>query len=137
MENSQLEIEHTGSSAPQHRLLWLRMLAGPLIYSAYFLAVYLVVEAACNTGWISFSFAGTNGVTVVVVVLTAVALAAVLVSLALQVRRLRRLPAQDEKEGAGPECFAARVGFLLDLLSVLLVLATGAPALLLAPCVWS
>lgn len=121
---------------PGRRWLWLRLLAGPIIYAVYFMAAYLLVEAACTTGLLNFSLAGTNGVTVVVLGLTAVALLAVLASLAVQVARLRRLPAQLDPETGDPDRFVAQVGVMLDLLFVLLVLATGAPALLLTPCAW-
>ncbi len=125
-----------GQAAPGSRWLWLRLLAGPILYAVYFMAAYLLVEAACTTGLLNFTWAGTNGVTVVVLALTVVALAAVLLSLVLNIRRWRGLPQRDDPETGDPRRFVAQVGIMLDLLFALLVLATGAPALLLAPCGW-
>lgn len=122
---------------PGRRWLWLRLLAGPIIYAVYFMAAYLLVEAACTTGLLDFSFAGTNGVTIAVLALTGLALAATLISLAGNIARLRRPPQRLDPETGDPDRFAAQVGAMLDLLFTLLVLATGAPALLLAPCAWS
>jgi hypothetical protein len=131
-----VENERGASGAPQAGRVLLRMLSGPIVYAVYFLAVYLLVEATCQTGWIQFSLGGTNGLTLAVIGLTAVAAVVVLLSLLAQVRRLRMLPAASDPELGDPERFAARVGMMLDLLSLLLVLATGAPALVLAPCAW-
>jgi hypothetical protein len=141
MEETQLltqgGTEPDATPEPARRLLWLRLLAAPILYAIYFMAAYLLVEAACNTGLLNFSLVGTNGVTVVVLGLTGVALAAVLISLVLHITRLRQLPPRRDPETGDPDRFVARVGIMLDLLFVLLVLATGAPALLLAPCAWS
>lgn len=114
----------------------LRLLAGPIIYSIYFLAAYLLVEAACSMGLLNFSLGGTNGVTATVIGLTALTLVVLLASLALQVMRLRRLPVRLDPETGDPDRFVAQVGIMLDLLFLLLVAATGAPALLLSPCGW-
>jgi hypothetical protein len=133
----QTSTEQAGAPLPGRRWLWLHLLAGPIIYAVYFMAAYLLVEAACTTGLLNFSLAGTNGVTVVVLGLTAAALAVVLASLAVHVVRLRRLPQRSDPETGDPDRFVAQVGVMLDLLFVLLVLATGAPALILAPCAWS
>lgn len=124
----------------QRRFWWARLLAGPLLYTVYFLLTYLAVEGACTLGWLAFDVGGTNGITVTVLVLTALALLAVLLSLLLGLLRLRRLPrtAENTDPATGDaDRFVARMGVMLDLLFVFLVLATGAPALLLAPCAWS
>ncbi len=134
---AQVRTEPGDAPLPNRRLLWLRLLAGPIIYSVYFMAAYLLVEAACHTGLLNFTLAGTNGATVAVIGLTAAALAAVLVSLAMNVTRRRRLPPATDPELGDPDRFLAGVGIMLDLLFALLVAATGAPALLLAPCAWS
>jgi hypothetical protein len=97
---------------------------------------YLAVEGACTLGWLAFSAGGTNGITITVLALTAVALLAVLLSLLLGVRRLRTLPHDPDPAVGDASPFVARMGVMLDLLFVFLVLATGAPALLLAPCAW-
>lgn len=75
------ESQDLPPGAPRHRLWWLRLLAGPIIYGAYFAVAYLAVEAACRTGWLRFTVADTNGITVTVLVLTVAAAAAVFISL--------------------------------------------------------
>ena len=134
---AQMGTEEGGGRLPNRRLLWLRLLAGPVIYAVYFMAAYLLVEAACTTVLLAFTWSGTNGVTITVLALTGLALAAVLLSLALHAIRWRRLPPRNDPETGDPDRFVAQVGIMLDLLFTLLVLATGAPALLLAPCGWS
>ncbi len=130
-------LDNPPLAPPPRGRLWPRLLVGPILYSVYFMAAYLLVEAGCTVGLLDFSLAGTNGVTVVVLGLTGLALAAVLISLTLNVMRLRQLPPRSDPETGDPDRFVVRVGIMLDLLFTLLVLATGAPALLLAPCGWS
>jgi uncharacterized membrane protein YhaH (DUF805 family) len=130
--------------SPQRRFWWLRLLAGPIIYAVYFMLAYLAVEAACNTGALRFSVAGTNGITAVVIGLTVLAFAAVLVSLLLGVRRWRSGQRNAQRDGqhrnseyGDTDGFVTQVGIMLDVLFLFLILATGAPPLLLAPCAWS
>jgi hypothetical protein len=124
-------------AAPQHRLWWLRLLAGPIIYAIFFTLAYLAVEAACHTELLRFTVAGTNGITVAVLALTAAAFVAVLVSLLWNIWRLRRTPKRHDPEFGDTDRFIDEVGIMLNLLFALLVLATGMPALLIAPCAWS
>ena len=121
----------------KHPLWWLRLLSGPIIYGVYFALAYLAVEAACRIGWLQFTVADTNGITVTVLALTVAAAAAVLVSLVVSALRWRRLRRNGRGEAADADRFVAQVGMLLDALFLLLILATGAPVVLLAPCAWS
>jgi hypothetical protein len=125
------------AAGPNRRFWWLRLLVAPIIYTVYFMVAYLAVEAACTLGWFAFDAGGTNGITVVVIAATIVALLAILLSLLQGVRTLRRpAPPRDPAVGDA-ERFVTHIGVMLDVLFVFLVLATGAPALLLAPCAWS
>jgi hypothetical protein len=137
--SSQTGPEPQAQQPDEHgrRLWWLRLLAGPLIYGVYFALAYLAVEAACRTGWLRFTVADTNGITVTVLALTAAAAAAVLISLVASALRWRRLRVDAHGEAADADRFVAQVGMLLDALFLLLILATGAPVVLLAPCAWS
>lgn len=125
----------------RRRLWWLRLLAGPIIYGVYFVLAYLTVEAACRTGWLRFTVAvngaDTNGITVTLLVLTVAAAAAVLISLAATALRWQRLGREARSEAVDADRFVTQVGMLLDGLFLLLILATGAPVVLLAPCAWS
>jgi hypothetical protein len=122
---------------PDRRFWWLRLLAAPVIYTVYFFLTYLAIEGACTLGWLAFDVGGTNGITVTVVALTLAAFTAVVASLLLGMARLRRLPAGEDPQTGAPDRFITRMGIMLDVLFAFLVLATGAPALLLAPCAWT
>lgn len=129
--------EDLQQSEPRHRYWWLRLLAGPIIYGVYFALAYLAVEAACRRGWLRFSVADTNGITVTVLALTVAAAVAVLFSLAAAALRWRRLRLDTRSATADADRFVVQVGMMLDALFLLLILATGAPMVLLAPCAWS
>lgn len=122
---------------PRRRFWWLRLLAGPIVYGVYFALAYLAVEAACRTGWLRFTVANTNGITVTLLALTAAAAFAVLLALITTAVRQRQLRPQGTSEAADSDRFVAQVGMMLDALFLLLILATGAPIVLLAPCAWS
>ena len=131
------ESQDLPPGAPRHRLWWLRLLAGPIIYGIYFAVAYLAVEAACRIGWLRFTVADTNGITVTVLALTVAAAAAVFISLLATALRWRRLRTQERSEAVDSDRFVAQVGMMLDALFLLLIMATGAPVALLAPCAWT
>ena len=124
------------------RLLWLGLLSGPLIYSAYFLAGYLFVEIACTAGLLQFQLWGMSMIAIVVVALTLVALALTLYATVWTYRRWQQMQDRDERSlehgrlGEGPEQFMTFVGFLLNGLFAAIILLTGIPALTLWPCGW-
>jgi hypothetical protein len=126
---------------PKRRWWWLRLLAGPLVYSVYFMLAYLAVEVACRLGWLQFTVGGTNGITVTVIGLTLVAVGVLVVSLLAGVGRWRRLrrgqSASKDSELGNADLFLTLVGVLLDLIFIFVLLATGAPVLVLRPCAWS
>jgi uncharacterized membrane protein YidH (DUF202 family) len=107
----------------------------------YFMLAYLAVEVACRLGWLQFSVGGTNGITVTVIGLTLAAVGVLAVSLLIGVGRWRRLrreqASKKDTELGNTDLFLAQVGVLLDLIFIFLLLATGAPALILRPCAWN
>jgi hypothetical protein len=116
--------------------------AGPVIWSAHFLLVYLTVEAGCSGGGPGLRLFDPPVPKVVTLAATAVAAAAALACAGWSYRRWRARtsePAADEPadlaggltDRGGTLAFA---GFLLSLLSVVTILAVGLPALVLPSC---
>jgi hypothetical protein len=114
--------------------------AGPLIWSAHFLLVYLVVEAGCSGDGPGLRLFDPPVPKVVTLAATAAAAAAALACAGWSYRRWRASghePAADEAgdhqdpDRTGPLAFA---GFLLSLLSFVTILAVGLPALFLPSC---
>ena len=114
-------------------------LAGPVIWSAHFLLVYLVVEAGCSGGGTGLRPFDPPVPTVVTLVATGVAALACLATARWGYRRWRasQHEAADQAgdlvghDRGGSLAFA---GFLLSLLGVVTVLLVGLPALVLPAC---
>ena len=114
--------------------------AGPLIWSAHFLLVYLIVEAGCSGDGPGLRLFDPPVPKVVALAATAAAAAAALACAGWSYRRWRASehePAADEasdhqdRDRGGTLAFA---GYLLSLLSVITILAVGLPALFLSSC---
>jgi hypothetical protein len=127
----------------------LMALAGPIIYTVYFFAGYLLVEAGCGLGILQGNVGGFPLLSVVLVGLTAVTLVALLAVAAVQFFRWRRvrhnIPTRAEvpvAEGAPVEDderdlpFLLVVGAGLALLFAWVTISTGFPILVLEPCSW-
>jgi hypothetical protein len=118
--------------------------AGPLIWSAHFLLVYLIVEAGCSGDGPGLRLFAPPMPKVATVAATAAAAAAALACAGWSFRRWRASghePAADEpgdpagshqdRDRGGTMAFA---GLLLSLLAFVTVLAVGVPALFLPSC---
>jgi hypothetical protein len=112
--------------------------AGPLIWSAHFLLVYLIVEAGCSGDGPGLRLFDPPVPKVATLAATAAAAAAALACAGWSYRRWRAgtsEPAADEAADlAGRGGTLAFAGYLLSLLSVVTILAVGLPALLLPSC---
>lgn len=113
-------------------------LAGPVIWTAHFLLVYLVVEAGCTGAGPGLRLFAPPVPTVVTVAATAIATLACLATAALGYRRWRAGQGERADDGGAaqpedgdPLAFAA---FVLSLLGVVTVLFVGVPALVLPAC---
>jgi hypothetical protein len=112
--------------------------SGPVIWSAYFMLVYLVTEAGCSGDGPGLRLFDPPVPTVVTLTATAVAVAACLASAAWGYRRWRA--SQHEAAGeagdlGGPDRGSlAFTGFLLSLLGAVMVLFVGLPAIALPAC---
>lgn len=126
------------------RVAWVVLLAGPVIWFAHFMVVYLVVEAGCSGGGAGLRLLDPPVPTLVTLGATAAAAAGSLGFARWTYRRWR--PAgtnsnQDPFEDATPESeeriadeAVAFGGFLLCLLSFVTILFVGLPALFLPAC---
>lgn len=121
--------------------IWAIVLAGAVIWFAHFGAVYLLAEAACGFDLLDTEVAGLTVLSVVILALTAVAAVATAIPALMALRRWRANPADDAEPSPGAlahplerDRALAFVGFILNLLFVLAILAVGLPALVLAPC---
>lgn len=124
------------------RVLWVQLLAGPVIWSAHFLLSYLLVEAFCKLGW-NFTLLGISGLSFFLIVITI--LAAVGAGLfALKSYRAwkhtnmdRSLRDEFRETSRWSESsleFMYLSGFLLSILFAVTTLMVGIPALFLRPC---
>jgi hypothetical protein len=119
----------------QSRDIWIVLLAGPVIWLAHFLVVYLAAEAGCTGDGPGLELFDPPVPTVLTLVATAVGCIACLGFAGWGYRRwagARRSGAGEGDEGGrGPLAF---VGLLLSLFSFLSILFVGLPAAFLAPC---
>lgn len=113
--------------APSTIRLWVLLLAGPVLWIAHFMVVYLFAEAACAArDSDDLAFPGTGAIAAVVVVSTVVAAGVAGLATVASWRGTRGRRADATSLGWA--------GVLLGALSVLSILAVGLPALALDPC---
>ena len=123
-------------------MLWVQLLAGPVLWSVHFLLSYLLVEAFCQMGW-NFKILDINGLSVILIALTVLAIVSTSL-FALKSYRAWKSLNKDHKltdeirEAArwseGPLEFVYFSGFLLSVLFTAVILMTGIPVLFLSPC---
>jgi hypothetical protein len=134
------------------RLLWLSLLAGPVVWAAYFFSGYLLNEVACTAGLLRSTILGLPLLPVLTVVYTLLALGLVIYAGLWAYRQwqppahrqqLGSEPGGSKKDGsaAGEEIevwdrtrFMTFAGMLLSLLFGITILLTGIPSLVLRPC---
>ncbi len=126
------------SGDPRARRTLALFLAGPLIWTAHFLIVYLVAEAGCTGDGPGLNLLDPPVPTVATLAATAVAALACLATARGGYRRWRA-DQHERADGAGLEPpdrggALAFTGFLLSLLGFVAVLFVGLPALVLHPC---
>lgn len=126
------------SSSRRAKTTMLMFLAGPLIWTAHFFFVYLVLEAGCTGDGAGLNLFDPPVPTVVTLAATAVAALACLATAGWGYRRWRA-DRQERPEGAGlepldPAGSLAFAGILLSLMGFVAVLFVGLPALALPAC---
>jgi hypothetical protein len=127
---------------PSSRLLWIQLLAGPVLWSVHFLLSYLLVEAACQAGW-NFRLLGLNGLSFIVIVLTVLAVIGTGLFAIRSYRGWKDLhedrSLRDEFRDSshwfeGPLDFMYFSGLMLSILFAVTILMVGLPAIFLQPC---
>lgn len=123
-------------------VLWVRLLAGPLIWAAHFMLGYLLVEAFCQTG-LNFNVLGIDGLSFILVAITLLAVAGSAI-LGLQSYRewgnmntgmsLRDRLKQTERWSDEAVEFMYFSGFLLSVLFTATILMVGLPVFFLRTC---
>jgi hypothetical protein len=125
------------------RVTWAVFLAGPVIWFAYFMLVYLVAEAGCTGGGPGLRLFDPPVPTVVTLATTAVAALACLGFAGWGYRQWRTSKHQSAAGEAGDRSgdlvndlggSLGFAGFLLSLLSFVTILFVGLPALFLPAC---
>ena len=121
---------------------WFHLLAGPVLYSLYFLAGYFWAEWACKMELLQFTFLGLQGVSLSIIALTAVFFAVSLYEIYLSFRQWRsgsHEPDDNQMERTEEfEGFVGFSGFLLGTLFGLAILLTGLTMFFLRPpCEWT
>jgi hypothetical protein len=114
--------------------LWLGVLTGPIAYSLHFVAVYLLVEAACKAGLLQFTVLGINGISFWVALLTLVAAGLAGYSTFVAYREWRQTQPAREGRHEGYASLLALVGLWLGGFFTVVILLTGLPALFLVVC---
>ncbi|MCE7984615.1 MAG: hypothetical protein DYG89_25870 [Caldilinea sp. CFX5] len=109
------------------------LLAGPVVYSLYFMAVYLLVEAACREALLQGELWGLNALQTAVVGLTAVAVVSTLALARYGYSGGRQAGSEDAQRNRR---FLVRTGLWLSGFFVLVTLVTGLPILVLELCTW-
>lgn len=123
-------------------MIWLQLLAGPILWSLHFIIGYLLVEAFCQAGW-SFMILGVNGISFIVILLTVLALIGTALFAFKSYRSWRTFNPDhnlknefrdSSKWFEEPAEFMYFSGFLLTLLFAAVILMVGLPTLFLHPC---
>lgn len=123
-------------------MLWVQLLAGPVLWSVHFLLSYMLVETYCQAGW-NFRLLGLHGLSFLVIVFTVLAVLATALFALKSYRGWRsfhtdRSLRDQFRESApwfeGPVDFFYFSGFLLSILFGVVILFVGLPAVFLQPC---
>lgn len=124
-------------------MIWVQLLAGPVIWSVHFLISYMLVEAICRVAGPDFRLLGFPGLNLIVVVLTVLAVAVIVFFIFKSYRswrdidrnrRLKEELQEDSRWSEGPEEFLYFSGLLLSGLFAASTLMVGIPALFLQSC---
>jgi hypothetical protein len=118
------------------RAAWTHLLAGPVIYSVYFIVGYMIAEAGCKTEFLSGTMMGINAVSAVIVVLTGVTALVLLYEVVTSYRHWRRYQNAPESELEVHKPFVWMSGLLLSALFALMTISTGISIFALQPCEW-
>ncbi len=123
-------------------ILWVQLLAGPILWSLHFIVGYLLIEASCRAGW-NFQILGMNGLSFIVIALTIIAVVGVILFGVTSYRGWRSTSTgtnlwdqfrDTSRWSDDPTEFVYFSGFLLSVLFAVTIVMVGLPALFLQPC---
>ncbi|MDX1520228.1 MAG: hypothetical protein R3264_01205 [Anaerolineae bacterium] len=129
----------THPQRPSPGSLWVGLLAGPVIWSLYFIGGYAVSEAACYTDFLGGTLLGLRSLPAVLLLMTAVAFLAILYVGWVAFQNRQRLQGR-RSQGASDSLandygyFMATVGIMLSGLSAFLTLTIGLAVPFLPVC---
>jgi len=116
--------------------LALSLLIGPVSWSVFFMAGYLVAEAACVVGGLERNVAGLNLVVVVVLGIALIAGAVTAWGAVWSHRRWQSSGEEsDDTEALQP--FLARAATLINILFLVAIVMTAIGMLFILPCQWT
>jgi hypothetical protein len=119
------------------------LIAGPLVWTAHFLTLYIFTAIACAHGFFHQEFLGVRVVPLFGGAVTLVAVALILDAVVLAYRRWRGMPANgepaplpphDANDAASRRRFMAYAGFLLSGLALIATVWETLPILFFATC---
>jgi hypothetical protein len=128
------ETSPTPGNGQELRLLWLSLLAGPILYMVYFFAGYMLAEAACQLEFWQRSLFGLPGWVAVEMGLTMVTIALIILAGNQALRYWRATHHTPAENGTGQ--FLAFGGLFLAPLFIYITLITGIFMIVLQPCSW-
>jgi hypothetical protein len=108
-------------SRTEHFLLWVALMAGPVLWLLQLHANYWLVSWACS-----------NSNRIPLFIGSATFLALVVLSLVLSIRCYRRQPTGNE--GLELQKFMSSLGILLNILFAFIIITQGVPILIIDPC---
>jgi hypothetical protein len=108
--------------------------AGPILWFAHFMLVYMVAELGCRANFNNVFYQTPETIRTIVIVLTLVALVAVIAGGVLAYRNWQALPNAEGSTDDIRTRFLIVMGGLLTGLFVLSIVATAAPAFVVSVC---
>lgn len=126
----------SGVSERSSRMIWVLLVAGPVIWFTHFMAVYSLAEAVCAMSPSDQRLLGLQLVSLATLIATALAVFATALYgwFAYRYWRARRSAGFDWLDGDDLNPGLALAGCLLSALFVVAVLFVGVPAAVLDPC---
>lgn len=116
--------------------VWVLLLAGPVLWFAHFMAVYLLVEGACALDTMGGDLLGFPALATLTLAATGAAVAITAATTTMAYRRWRRdpSPGHDWLSVTDGNAGLAFAGFVLGLVFAAAILFVGVPAAFLDPC---
>lgn len=110
--------------------------AGPIVWFAHFMLVYMVAELGCRSNFNNVFYQTPATIRTIVVVLTVIALVAVIAGGVLAYRNWQALPNASDNDTSDVirTRFLIMMGGLLTALFILSIVATAAPAFVVGVC---